>query len=32
MIYPNTEAIYNANFPGNVDIFTPVWWLRNNTI
>lgn len=28
MIYPNTEAIYNANFPGNVDIFTPVWWAK----
>ncbi|MGY0039632.1 SusD/RagB family nutrient-binding outer membrane lipoprotein [Pedobacter sp. NJ-S-72] len=28
MIYPNSEAIYNANFPGNVDIFTPVWWAK----
>jgi len=28
MVYPNSEAIYNGNFPGNVDIFTPVWWAK----
>jgi hypothetical protein len=28
MIYPNSEAIYNGNFPGNVDIFVPVWWAK----
>ena len=28
MIYPNSEAIYNSSFPGNVDIFVPVWWAK----
>jgi len=26
MLYPNSEATSNLNFPGNVPIYTPVWW------
>lgn len=26
MVYPSTEANSNANFPGVVPIYTPVWW------
>jgi len=26
MPYPNSELTSNANFPGSVPIYTPVWW------
>jgi hypothetical protein len=26
MLYPNSEITTNSNFPGNVLIYTPVWW------
>jgi len=26
MVYPNSEATSNLNFPGNVPIYTSVWW------
>lgn len=26
MLYPNSEATSNLNFPGNVPVYTPVWW------
>ncbi|MNN96821.1 Susd and RagB outer membrane lipoprotein [compost metagenome] len=26
MPYSNSEATTNANYPGNVVIYTPVWW------
>lgn len=26
MPYANSEATTNANYPGNVVIYTPVWW------
>jgi len=26
MLYPNSELTSNANYPGTVPIYTPVWW------
>jgi len=26
LLYPNSEAISNLNFPGLVPVTTPVWW------
>lgn len=26
MLYPNSEITTNANYPGTVPIYTPVWW------
>ncbi|WP_214227207.1 SusD/RagB family nutrient-binding outer membrane lipoprotein [Pedobacter sp. B4-66] len=31
-VYPNSEAITNLNFPGNITVYTPVWWGKNTTI
>lgn len=29
LLYPNSEATSNMSFPGNVNIYTPVWWDKN---
>ena len=26
LLYPNSEATSNLSFPGNVPLYTPVWW------
>ncbi|MBB5635569.1 hypothetical protein HDF26_004028 [Pedobacter cryoconitis] len=26
MLYPSSEALSNSNFPGNIPLYTPVWW------
>lgn len=29
-VYPSNEALSNSNFPGNVFVYTPVWWASKN--
>ncbi|WP_432709317.1 SusD/RagB family nutrient-binding outer membrane lipoprotein [Pedobacter sp.] len=28
MVYPNSEATSNLSFPGNVAVYTPMWWAK----
>jgi hypothetical protein len=28
LVYPNSEATSNLSFPGNVPVYTPMWWAK----
>jgi len=32
LLYPNSEATSNLNFPGNQTIDVPVWWGKNTVV
>ncbi|WP_316834150.1 SusD/RagB family nutrient-binding outer membrane lipoprotein [Pedobacter nutrimenti] len=32
LLYPNSEATSNLNFPGNQTLDTPVWWGKNTVV
>ncbi|KIO76461.1 hypothetical protein TH53_14545 [Pedobacter lusitanus] len=28
MLYPSSEGLSNSNFPGNLPLYTPLWWAK----